>query len=251
MLPLHHALEKLASEAVVAALLAAYPEAAKEKDEVSGRAARPTAPLPLPLRTLPLTLTRTIKVAAGHAEAAGQFADQASTAASTAQSAVQQSVGSLQRQLMATTHQMQRNEIERQQLGEPSAMPMSSAPSTSRESAPSRSSAHLGIVIDGDFPDFDEDNFKSKLAKLLQNEITRQDISIQPRVGRASSVVSVRTGSCEVLVSCSISGRADTSEDAEDDEADRIEAVLKQLIEKLWPGDVTTREIRVMVSMSG
>ena len=70
MLPLHHALEKLASEAVVAALLAAYPEAAKEKDEVSGRAARPTAPLPLPLRTLPLTLTRMVK-------AAGQFADQA------------------------------------------------------------------------------------------------------------------------------------------------------------------------------
>ena len=50
-LPLHHALGKQASEAVVAALLAAYPEAAKERNEVSGRAARPTAPLPLPVRT--------------------------------------------------------------------------------------------------------------------------------------------------------------------------------------------------------
>ena len=121
----------------------------------------------------------------------------------------------------------------------------------SRESTPSRSSAHLGIVIDGDFPDFDEAYFKSKLAQILRSEITPQDISIQPRVGRASSVARVRTGSCEVHVSCSISGRADTSEDAEEDEADRIEAMLKRLIKKLWPSDVTTRAIRVMVSMSG
>ena len=109
----------------------------------------------------------------------------------------------------------------------------------------------MGIVIDGDFPDFDEANFKSKLAQMLRGEITPQNISIQPAVGRASDVVRVRTGSCEVLVVCNISGRPDTSEDAEEDEADRIEAMLKRLIKKLWPSDVTTRAIRVMVSMSG
>ena len=119
--------------------------------------------------------------------------------------------------------------------------------SARRKSSPS----HLGIVIDGDFPDFDEENFKRKLANYLQNEITAQDISIKPAVGRASRVVRVRTGSCEVHVSCNISGRADTSEEDEEDEADRITALLKQLIEKYWPREVQMSNARVIVSMSG
>ena len=119
--------------------------------------------------------------------------------------------------------------------------------SARRKSSPS----HLGIVIDGDFPDFDEENFKRKLAKLLQDEITAQDISIKPAVGRASRVVRVLTGSCEVHVSCNISGRTDTSEEDEEDEADRITALLKQLIEKYWPCEVQVSNARVIVSMSG
>ena len=72
-------------------------------------------------------------------------------------------------------------------------------------------------------------------------------------MGRASDVVRVRTGSCEVLVICDISGRADTSEDAEEDEADRIEALLKQLVEKQWLAccEVQASKIRVVVRMPG
>ena len=98
-------------------------------------------------------------------------------------------------------------------------------------------------MIDGDFPDFDEENFKRKLAKLLQHLITAQDISIRPAVSRASRVVRVRTGSCEVRVSCNISARADTTEEAEEDEGcDRkgIEAMLRRLIETHWPSGVET-----------
>ena len=138
----------------------------------------------------------------------------------------------------------------------PSSPPHSSSSrSTSREASPSRSSAHLGIVIDGAFPDFKdkEGDFKRKLAQLLQNEITAQDISIDPAVGRASRVARVRTGSCEVHVQCEIAGRADTSEDARENEADRIEAFFKMLIEKQWLDEceVQASKIRVVVRMPG
>ena len=143
-------------------------------------------------------------------------------------------------------------------LGSPATPPASpphssSSQSTSREASPSRSSAHLGIVIDGPFPDFNEGVFKRKLANMLGNEITAQEISITPAVGRASRVARVRTGSCEVHVQCEIAGRADTSEDARENEADRIEAFLKMLIEKQWLDDceVQASRIRVVVRMPG
>ena len=106
-------------------------------------------------------------------------------------------------------------------------------------------------MIDGDFPDFDEENFKRKLAKLLDNEITAQDISIKPAVGRASRVVRVRTGSCEVHVSFNLSGRSDATEEDAEDEEDRIKALLKQLIENHWPREVQVSNVRVIVSMPG
>eukprot|EP00964_Phaeocystis_antarctica_P091976 scaffold59039_cov65-Phaeocystis_antarctica.AAC.2 len=131
-------------------------------------------------------------------------------------------------------------------------------PSRSRDRDPSRSSAHLGMVIDGDFPAFDEENFKRKLAKLLGQDanwpscgITAQDISIRPAVGRASRVVRVRTGSCEVHVSCNLSGCSDATEEDAEDEEDRIKALLKQLIENHWPREVQVSNVRVIVSMSG
>ena len=143
-------------------------------------------------------------------------------------------------------------------LGSPATPPASpphssSSQSTSREASPSRSSAHLGIAIDGPFPDFNEGVFKRKLANMLQNEITAEDISIDPAVGMASRVARVRTGSCEVHVQCQIAGRADTSEDARENEADRIEAFLKMLIEKQWLDDceVQASKIRVVVRMPG
>ena len=79
-------------------------------------------------------------------KAAGQFADQAGTAATTAQSAassavrpVQQAVDSLQRQqLLATAHQLQRNELEHQQLREQLSLQAGSLPSDSRSAGASR-----------------------------------------------------------------------------------------------------------------
>ena len=132
-----------------------------------------------------------------------------------------------------------------------STTPMLSSPSTSRESSPGRSSAHLGLVIDGAYPDFKEADFKRKLAKWLKNEVCAQDISIRPAVGRASRVARVRTGSCEVKVNCEISGLGDATEEDEVDEEERVQGLLKQLIEIHWPRDVEVTDIHVTVSMPG
>ena len=113
---------------------------------------------------------------------------------------------------------------------------------------PGRSTADFGLVVDGDYPSFDEDAFKSRLAKLLRNEVTPRDISIRStKRGRNDSAVGVTKGSCEVLVNFVASGSDDRADELEEQDAEeeQIEYILRALIRKEWPADVDVTKIMV------
>ena len=123
---------------------------------------------------------------------------------------------------------------------------------------PGRSTADFGLVIDGDYPSFDEDAFKSRLAKLLRNEVTPRDISIRPEKRGHGRSACVTTGSCEVDVSFVVfgsgSGRSGSDDGADEEldaEEEQIEHVLRGLISQEWPADVDVTKIRVKVNRRG
>ena len=129
----------------------------------------------------------------------------------------------------------------------------SSSPA-SREPSPLRCSADVGILIDGDFPDFDEEKFKRRLANMLHYAVEWRDIDIEPAIGRPETVARVQTGSCEVRVKCVVSGlRSASSSDDEmgDAEVDRIEAFVSQAVRRHWPAGVDVTDIRVRLKRNG
>ena len=77
-------------------------------------------------------------------------------------------------------------------------------------------------------------------------------------MGRASDVVRVRTGSCEVDVNFVVfgsgggrSGSDDRADEELDAEEEQIEYILRRLISKEWPADVDVTKIRVKVTRRG
>ena len=109
---------------------------------------------------------------------------------------------------------------------------------------------NVGIVIDGDFPLFDERAFKRNLANLLHYEVNWRYIDIEPAMGRPETVARVGTGSCEVRVECVLSGKGPSSSDQEAD-MDRIEAFVREAIRKHWPRGVEATDVRVTLSRDG
>ena len=188
---------------------------------------------------------------------------------------------------MATTHQRQRSELEQKQsheqhqfnsqvgslqleLGEQAhswlalqnsqspamlqltsnaVMPPLGSPSSSRDSSPGRCSIEdLGLVMDGDYPSFDEEEFKTDLAKLLHIEVSVGDIDVELATGSSEAVARVRTGSCEVRVKCFISGGR-TMDCATDER--RIKACVKEAIEQNWPSGVAATVAKPKVKWMG
>ena len=108
--------------------------------------------------------------------------------------------------------------------------------------------ADLGIVIDGDFPSFDENAFKRELASLLRLEVSHRDIEIEPALGSSETVARVRTGSCEVRVKCIVEGGRAVELDADDR---RIRAFVKEAIEEHWPSGVVASVAKPKVKYVG
>ena len=144
---------------------------------------------------------------------------------------------------------------------------MSSSSPSSREPSPSRCSADVGIVIEGDFPDFDEDAFKRGLAKVLDYAVEWRDIDIDPATRRAETVARVQTGSCEVRVRCVVSGHNNSAsgrsassstgscersdDEIGDAEVERIEDSVMGAVRRHWPRGVDVTDIRVRLKRNG
>ena len=106
--------------------------------------------------------------------------------------------------------------------------------SSSREASPARvSTADFGIVINGDYPVFDEDGFKADLVstvnKLLSAEFCVRDVQIEPAEDSPGPRARVRMGSCEVVANCVL------PDDHSAQSAQEIRAIMSELIEKYFP----------------
>ena len=134
--------------------------------------------------------------------------------------------------------------LDSQSLQSP-AMPELASNSSSRDSSPGRCSIEdLGLVIDGDYPEFDEQEFKRELVKLLNLELSWRDIEVTWAPGSRDTFARVQLGTCEVRVKCSITGDGTMDCAAEKRsvcaaEERRVKAFVRQAIEKHWPTGVT------------
>lgn len=113
--------------------------------------------------------------------------------------------------------------------------PCASSPSSSsREASPPRfSTADFGLVINGAYPEFDEDAFKqdlvSKVNELLATELCARDVQIEPAEASTGHRARVRMGSCEVVANCVLpDGHSAQSPQA-------IRAIISELVEEYFP----------------
>ena len=134
-------------------------------------------------------------------------------------------------------------------LASDAAMPPLGSPSSSPDSSPGRCSIEdLGLVIDGDYPSFEEEEFKRDLAKLLHLEVSWRDIEVTWKPGSRDTFARVQLGTCEVEVKCNITGGRTI--DCSIDER-RIKMCVRDAIEEHWPPGVTATLAKPKVKWPG
>ena len=110
----------------------------------------------------------------------------------------------------------------------------------------------MWLVIDGDFPDFDADGFKNKLAGLLRHEVKPTKIKIEDDEGDEGQVVArVSTGKCKVTVRYNLYSGGTFTTDDEPALKDQLKNTLKGLIQRFWPSDVDVESIKIKLEVRG
>ena len=130
--------------------------------------------------------------------------------------------------------------------------PSDTASTASPPPSPARSNTEMWLVIDGDFPDFDADGFKNKLAGLLRHEVELTKIKIEDDEGDEGQVVArVSTGKCKVSVRYNLYSGGMFTTDDEPALKDQLKNTLKGLIQRFWPSDVDVESIKIKLEVRG
>ena len=146
-------------------------------------------------------------------------------------------------------------DIEDQQAGSMPLLrspPSDTASTASPPPSPARSNTEMWLVIDGDFPEFDADGFKNKLAGLLRHEVEPTKINIEDDEGDEGQVVArVSTGSCKVTVRYNLYSGGMFTTDDEPALKDQLKNTLKGLVQRFWPSDVDVESIKIKLEVRG
>ena len=130
--------------------------------------------------------------------------------------------------------------------------PSDTASTASPPSSPARSKTEMWLVIDGDFPDFDQDGFQNKLARLLRHEVEPSNINIEDDEEDEGQVaVRVSTGKCKVTVRYNLYSGGMFTTDDEPALKDHLKDTLKGLVQRFWPSGVDVESIKVKLAVKG